>query len=171
MRETAAALETFARRLMNEQGDYITRLCFLYLGDEMEAQDAAQESFLKALRAFTDFRGESAERTWLARIAINTCKDILRSPWRKRVDGEQALLNLPDSEDGPEAFDDTVLLSVLNLPAKYKDVILLYYYQDLSLKDIARTLGLPLPTVSSRLIRARKRLSGQLKGWYLNEED
>jgi len=80
MRETAAALETFARRLMNEHGDYITRLCFLYLGDEMEAQDAAQESFLKALRAFTDFRGESAERTWLARIAINTCKDILRSP-------------------------------------------------------------------------------------------
>lgn len=50
-------------------------------------------------------------------------------------------------------------------------MILLYYYQDLSLKDIARTLGLPLPTVSSRLIRARKRLSGQLKGWYFNEED
>lgn len=87
------------------------------------------------------------------------------------MDGEQALLNLPDSGNGPEAFDDTVLLSVLNLPAKYKDVILLYYYQDLSLKDIARTLGLPLPTVSSRLIRARKRLSGQLKGWYFNEED
>ena len=170
MEETTAALEAFAQRLMNEHGDFVTRLCFLYLGDQMEAQDAAQETFLKALRAFQDFRGQSSERTWLARIAINTCKDMLRSWWNRRVDGEQALLHLPDSQDGPEAFDDTVLKAVMNLPPKHKDVVLLYYYQNLSLKEIAQALSLPLPTVSSRMIRARKRLQNQLKGWYFNEE-
>lgn len=164
------ALEAFARRLMREHGDFVTRLCFLYLGDAHEAQDAAQDSFLKALRAFQGFREESGERTWLARIAINTCKDRLRKPWHGRVDGEQALLQLPDPQDGPEAFDDTVIQAVMALPPKYKDVILLFYYQGLPLKDIARALTLPLPTVSSRLIRARKRLEGQLKGWYFNEE-
>lgn len=171
MRETAAAIEALARRLMAEHGDFVTRLCFLYLGDEMEAQDAAQESFLKAMKAFPSFRNESSERTWLARIAINTCKDSLRSPWRKRVDGEQALLNLKDPGEGPEAFDDTVIKAIMSLPAKYKDVILLFYYQNLPLRDIARALALPLPTVSSRLIRARNKLSKQLKGWFFNEED
>ncbi len=82
MRE-AAALEAFARRLMAEHGDAITRLCFLYLGNQMDAQDAAQESFLKALGAYQDFRGRSSERTWLTRIAINTCKDMLKSAWQQ----------------------------------------------------------------------------------------
>lgn len=171
MQETAAALAAFARRLMAEHGDYITRLCFLYLGNHMDAQDAAQDCFLKALKAFHTFRGESNERTWLTRIAINTCKDMRRSAWYKKVDGEAALLHLKSPEDGPEAFDDTVVLAIMGLPRKYKDVVLLFYYQNLSLKEISAVLSLPLSSVSSRLIRARKRLHDQLKGWYFNEED
>lgn len=171
MQEAAAAMEALAKRLMTEHGDYITRLCFLYLGDEMEAQDAAQETFLKALTSFQSFRGDSTERTWLSRIAINTSKDLLRSPWRKRVKGEDALLNIQCPQEDWEPYDDTVLSAVMNLPPKYKDVIVLFYYQELSLKEIAHALSLPQPTVSTHLMRARNRLSHQLKGWYFNEED
>jgi len=170
MQETTTALEAAARRLMAEHGDFVTRLCFLYLRHEMDAQDAAQDTFLKALRALDSFRGEGSERGWLARIAVNTCKDMLRSPWRRRYAGEEALRALPDPDGPPRAQDDTVLQAVMALPNKYKDVILLRYYEGMPLKDIAAALSLSVPTVSTRIARAQKRLHTQLKGWYFDEE-
>lgn len=154
---------------MAESGDSLVRLCFLYLGDYQLAEDAVQDSFLKAARQLHRFRGDSSKKTWLTRIAINTCKDRLRTPWHTRVEGEAALAAVPAPE--PEfAADDTVIQAVFGLPDKYKEVILLRYYQELTLKEMASTLRLPLPTVSSRLRRAREALQTQLKGWYFNED-
>lgn len=154
---------------MAAHGDRLVRLCFMYLGDYHLAQDAVQDTFIKAARSLDSFRGDSSQETWLTRIAVNTCKDRLRSFWFRRVEGEEALMNLP-AQEAEVLPDDTVLLAVYDLPPKYKDVILLYYYQNYSQEEIAKVLKAPLPTVSSRLRRARNLLKTKLKGWYFDED-
>jgi len=79
LKQTQDAAATQLQRLMQEHGDYLKRLCFVYLRDEAAAEDAAQETFLKAYLAWASFRGESGEKTWLSRIAINTCRDFRRA--------------------------------------------------------------------------------------------
>lgn len=72
--------------LMATYGTQVKRLCCLYLRDASLAEDAAQETFIKAWRSLASFRGESSERTWLMRIAVNTCRDALRTSWFRRLD-------------------------------------------------------------------------------------
>lgn len=150
--------------LLEQQGDRLLRLCTLYLGDRMLAEDAVQDTFLRAIRAWPRFRGECAVETWLVRIAVNVCKSQLRSPWRRRRAPAEELDSL--SVDAPEAPDDTVVCAVGALPPKYREVVVLYYYQDLKSAEIAQLLGIPLSTVTVRLSRARGMLKEKLKGWY-----
>lgn len=97
---SAADLE----RLMEEYGTGLLRLCALQLGDAALAEDAAQETLLRAWRKYGTFRGEAAERTWITAIALNVCRDLLRSPWHtRRV--ELSALAEPAAEDAP--WDDT----------------------------------------------------------------
>lgn len=158
-----AAPPEVAERWMREYGDGILRQCFLFLGDREQAEDAAQETFVRAWRGYGDFQGEASERTWLTAIAANVCRNILRSPWnRRRVD----LAFLEDRPVTAEEPDDTVLRAVLSLPAKYRQVVVLYYYRECSTGEIADMLELPQGTVSVRLKRARERLKPVLKEWY-----
>ena len=144
-------------------GDNLLRLCFLYLHDRMLAEDAVQETFLRAYRAYGRFRGDSSEKTWLTRIAVNVCKSTLRR--------EQPLPLSDVSEGSYEAQfrDDTVLQAVFALPNKLREVVLLYYFQELSTPEIAKMLHLPRNVITARLSRARTRLKTDLKGWYFDE--
>nr|WP_275533145.1 sigma-70 family RNA polymerase sigma factor [Flavonifractor sp. An135] len=108
--------------------------------------------------------GESSEETWLTRIAINVCKNELRSPWRRRRAPAEHLDTL--AVEAPEAADDTLVRAVGHLPPKYREVIVLYYYREWSAAQIAQRLGLPVSTVTVRLSRARKMLYERLEGWY-----
>ncbi|NLX83049.1 MAG: sigma-70 family RNA polymerase sigma factor [Clostridiales bacterium] len=163
-------METELRRLMQEHGAYLKRLCFLYLKDESLAEDAVSETFLKLYRALPDFRGESSEKTWISRIAINTCRDFRRAAWYKLVDLSAALERIQSLQDELSLRDDTVISAVMALPRKYKEPVLLRYYQNLSLKEVGEALNLSVSTTSTRLIRARNMLKNKLKGWYFNEE-
>lgn len=163
-------MEAELRRLMQEHGAYLKRLCFLYLKDEDTAEDAVSETFLKVYRALPDFRGESSEKTWISRIAINTCRDFRRAAWYKLVDLNTALERIPSEKDEPTVHDDTVMKGVMALPRKYKEPVLLRYYQNLSLKEVGEALNLSVSTTSTRLTRARDLLKTKLKGWYFNEE-
>jgi RNA polymerase sigma-70 factor (ECF subfamily) len=151
--------------MMDAYGSGILRLCRLYLKDAALAEDAAQEAFLRAYRGLASFRGQSSEKTWLTRIAINVCKNMLRSPWRRLRDWTAAQL-LPEPACPLEAGDEEVLRAVTGLPVKYREVILLYYYQEMTLREIAILLNVPQATVSTRLARARARLKDALKGWW-----
>lgn len=82
-------------RLMKNYEADVVRLCFLYLRDLSLAEDATQETFLKVYRSIGMFRRESSEKTWLMRIAINTCKDIRRGAWFRHVDRSVSLDHLP----------------------------------------------------------------------------
>lgn len=136
-------------------GDGILRLCLLYLGDRQLAEDAFQETFVKAWRRQDTFRGESSIKTWLSRIAVNTCRDMLRRGWfrlMKRSEPIESLFALAAPQE--EARSD-VRDAVLALPGKYREVIVLYYDQEMTLKEIAETTGMTVNSVSTRLRRAR----------------
>lgn len=158
------------RQMMEQYGDGILRMCALYLGDAALAQDMAQETFLKAYRHMDTFRGESSEKTWLTRIAINLCKDELRRPWRRHVDGTKPVEDvLTAATDGPSPEDDTVLRAVMALRPKEREAILLRYYQQLKLEEMSRVLNVPKGTVTSRLNRAKRGLRKRLERWYFDE--
>lgn len=165
--ETMDLMET----LIHRHGDSLFRLCFMVLGDRFLAEDALQDTFVKAYRALDDFRGDSSHKTWLTRIAINVCKSIRRSAWMRHVDRNKSLDNLPAGDVPFEMADDTVIRAVMSLPERQRTVILLYFYQGFRVPEIARLLSLPVSTVSSQLQRGKARLKKDLRGWYYDEED
>lgn len=169
-RDDQESREERLERMMRSYGDRLVRTCALILRDAALAEDAVQDSFLKAWKALEDFRGESSELSWLMRICINTCRDYQRGFWLRRVDRggrmeEAALI----AQDAPME-DAELARAVMALPLKYREAVLLRYYHDLSLREMADILGTGVSTVSSRLIRARERLREALKGWYFDEE-
>ena len=143
----------------------LMRMCFAYLGDAALAEDAVQETFLKAWKGYDRFRGQAEEKTWLMRIAINTCKDVRRSAWFKRVDRSTALESLPEPQTPFAYQDDAVTRAVMGLKPKYREVVLLRWYQDLSGDEIARALGIPRSTVYNRLRKAHALLKKEMEGW------
>ena len=145
--------------LIDQHGDDILRLCLLYMGERQLAEDAFQETFVRAWRHLSAFRGESSAKTWLSHIAVNVCRDMLRTPWlrmRRSVRSVEEMENLP----APDATPRHELMDAIRaLPDKYREVIVLVYVQDMKLREAAAQLRLPVPTVSTRLRRARARLA------------
>lgn len=171
------------RQLMTAHGDNVLRVCYLYLKDYPLAQDATQSAFLKAWEALS--RPSAATRAlfaapaspdaapqmkaWMMRIAINTCKNILKSREFRLYSKSTPLDQLPEPGYSASYPDDTVLQAVLSLPEKYREVVVLHYYQSMPLTDVASALRLPQSTVRTRLHRAKKQLYPMLKGWYADE--
>ena len=156
--------EAVIRRMIGEHQTALLRLCYLYLHDVQLAEDAVQETFIKAYRTLDTFRSASSEKTWLTRIAMRTCCDMRRSFWFRRMDRRITPEMLPDRASEAEEDETALTLAVMNLPRREREVILLYYYQDMNMTDIASALGLTQPTVSYRLRRAREKLRQELEG-------
>ncbi len=163
------AQEANISRLMEQHGDGLLRFCYLNLGDVQLAEDAVQETFVKAYRKYYTFRADCSEMSWLCAIAVNCCRDIRRSTWFRHESG-RSIEELPETGVEWKDYDDTLLNEVMNLPGKYREVILLHYFQGISLREISQTLSVNESTLSSRLKRARKKLRSKLEGWYFNEE-
>lgn len=151
--------------LMTSYGNEILRLCFMYLKDYHLAQDAFQETFLRAYKGYGKYRKDSTERTWISKIAINVCKDILKSSWNKKVDLVREIF---DQTDIREEKDDALLQEVMMLSPKYKEVVLLYYYQEFKINEISKILGISETAVNKRLARAKDKLknNGHVKQRY-----
>lgn len=156
-------------RLMTQYGDAVLRMCYMLLRDRELARDATQESFLKAYRALDTLRSGGTEKAWLIRIAVNTCKDMQRSRWARLVDRRITPDDLPDAGQEDDRPDQTPLVAVMNLPEQYRQIVVLHYYQGMTLEEIARMLTLPAATVRSRMLRAKKKLRQALEGWYYDE--
>ena len=147
----------------------LTRLCFAYLGDRGLAEDAVQETFLKAWKGYGGFQGRANEKTWLTRIAVNQCKDVLKSAWNRHTDRSVDTDLLPEASVPFEERDDTVTRAVMSLPPKLREATLLRWYQGLSLEEMAGVLRLPRSTVNYRLKKAKTILKGELEDWYDEE--
>ncbi|MFF2014688.1 sigma-70 family RNA polymerase sigma factor [Paenibacillus sp. NPDC058177] len=151
------------KRIITEYGTSLLRMCFLYLKDIRLAEDAVQDTLIKVYNSYSQFKGNSSEKTWIMSIAINVCKNYLRSFWWRRIDGSAILENIPSKEY--EIEDTELIVQIMKLSHKYKEVILLYYYQDMKIKEIAEILKAPESTIAVRLKRAREILKTRLKGW------
>lgn len=154
----------------------IVKLIMRYVHDPVEAQDVAQEAFIKAYRALPTFRGDSAFYTWLHRIAINTAKNHLVSLKRRPVDysldlqdpeNYEANARLRD-EDSPEGLvmqqelQQVVAQAIASLPEELRTAIMLREIDGLSYEEIASTMECPIGTVRSRIFRAREAIDSSI---------
>ena len=155
--------------LIKTYGKDVLKICHYYLRNGQDAEDAFQEVFIKLIRKHSVFHGKSEFKTWLTRIAINTCKDFLKSrSLRNSTDVDGSLLDCNDCFDAAKYDEyDELYQIIIALPLDYKDVILLKYYYGYTSKEIAKILKLTEPAVNSRLHRAKIYLKEVLteKGW------
>ena len=149
-----------AERLANAYADAILRLSYTYLKNTYDAQDVCQTVFVNLLTEPREFESAEHERAYVLRMAANACKDLLKSPWRKRTCGLETVLEVP----APEAGDGSVLAAVNELPAHYRTAIYLFYYEGYQAAEIGKILGVPTATVHTRLARGRARLKDILGG-------
>ena len=142
----------------------LLKLCYAYLHDEELAKDAVQETFIKAFRNLDSFRENASEKTWLSRIAINTCKDLRRTSWFRHVDRSVTLDMIPEPAAPVEPEEESLTLEIMKLPSKLKEVALLCWFQGMTYNEAAETLGISLQAVGSRLNRARRKLRFAVEG-------
>ena len=145
-------------RLVEEHQLALLRLCFAYLHDQALAEDAVQETFIKAYRKLDQFRGNANVKTWLSSIAINCCRDIYRGSWFRHMDRSVSDNTLPMRTEEPNPEGDAVTVEVMKLPVRLREVVLLYYFEDMNTNEIAETLRISQQAVSGRLLRARAKL-------------
>ncbi|MBE7063105.1 MAG: RNA polymerase sigma factor [Clostridia bacterium] len=150
--------------LVRQYTPVIYKLAFSMLGNEHDASDAVQETFIKILKSLSGFRGDSSFSTWIYRVTSNTCLDMLRKNGRHRAvspDDEEVFLQIPDTAPTPEEAAvsgerrSMVRAAVSALPTDYKLVVTLCDLNGLSYAEAADILGCPQGTVKSRLSRAR----------------
>ena len=151
-------------RMVNEWQLPLLRLCYIQLQDKGLAEDAVQETFIRAFRALDTFRGDCSEKTWLTRIAINTCRDMRRGSWFRHIDRKVSLEMLPEATVQPAEEKLDLTIAVMNLPKKCREAIMLYYYQNMDTAEIGAVLGIAHSSVSNRLRRGRDLLRKALEG-------
>ena len=153
---SAQSREDILHRLMDEYELSIRRMCCVYLRDEHLAADAVQETFLKAYLGLDSFRADSSEKTWLLRIAVNTCHSMRRSSWLRYVDRRITLDKLPEPAIHADYGLTDLTLDIMRLPQKLIDVVLLHDYQGFTVRETAQLLGIPHQTANSRLQKAHR---------------
>ena len=154
------------KQWMQAYGDSVLRTCYVWLKDRQLSEDAAQDTFLKAWRAMDRFEDqhEGSDRAWLMRIAANTCRDYQRNNWFRRVDQRVPIEELPQSLFRVEDEDRSLFLSILDMPLKQRQMILMYHYQGLNLREVAQALDINLSSAHRRLKKAEAMLRVQLEG-------
>ena len=152
---TEAEFNEAAERYLN----MVYRIALNWFGNVPDAEDAAQEVMLRLWRSGPPPGEEERLRYWLARVSVNVCKDLSRTPWRLHtVSLEEAAEPL-----APEPEDRQVLEEVLRLPKKYRVPLYLHHYEGYSAAEVRAMLGLNVSTVRTRLDRARRKLRQQLE--------
>jgi RNA polymerase sigma-70 factor (ECF subfamily) len=156
-------------RMVNEYADRLLRAAFLILGDFHLAEDAVQEALIDAATHLASFRGESTLYTWLYRILVRRCRrqqqrkfwnmlEVVPADTLERLSSKR---NVPGDQIALEKLELTA--AVHKLPAKYREIVALYYYEDLTIAEIAGILAASEGTVKNRLHRARQKLAKLLR--------
>ena len=144
----------------------LKRMSFIYLHDMALAEDAVQETFLKVYKGLPNFHGDCSFKTWIMKIGLNTCRDMLKSAWYQHNDRRVRPEDLQTAKEEEPEDEETEALgqAIMKLPPKYKDVIMLYYFQGMGQEETAEALHISMSSVSRRLKRAREKLRDVLKG-------
>ncbi|MDB8542522.1 sigma-70 family RNA polymerase sigma factor [Turicibacter sanguinis] len=168
-KDTYQSAQMVVERLIEDYGQDVLKIAYLYVKDQQLAEDIFQEVFYKVMKNYHKFEHLSSEKTWLIRITLNTCKDLLRTSWLRRVTTFGTLeeqnqtqyeqpFDMTQSESNNELYE-----MIMKLPQRYKEVILLFYYEDFSYDEMAKILNIPKGTVQSRLARGREKLKKMME--------
>ncbi len=145
--------KTVFRALSETYRGMVYRIALNFFRNIDDAEDASQEVMLKLYLREEPFDEPDHARNWLIQVTLNHCRSVWRSPWRQRVSLEELTAAIPFSSH-PE--DGELFQTVMALPEKHRTVLYLFYYEDMSVKEIAQVLKLSETAVTSRLSRARK---------------
>jgi len=148
------------REVVERYFDMIYKLAVSQTKSKESADDVVQEVFLRFLKSDKDFESDEHIKAWLIRVTINCSHNVFSNSWTQKT--------VPLTEDIPFDTEEKgdVYYAVLELPQKYRAVIHLFYYEDMSVEEIARALGSNGSTVKSQLSRGRKMLREKLEGGY-----
>ncbi|MFD0050938.1 sigma-70 family RNA polymerase sigma factor [Actinomycetes bacterium NPDC127524] len=159
--------------IMKRYGQDILQLAFSYVNSKEVAEDLTQDIFIKCYKSLHTYNRKSKLRTWLWRIAINTCKDYLKSWYNRRVLVlEEEPLKMSTKNDVVEDAviqkdeDSRLVYEVMRLPVEYREVVYLYYYEELPIKEISVLIDTKENTVKTRLRKAKKLLKEGIEDQY-----
>ena len=147
--------------LFEKYSDTVKRICFMYMRNDADSDDILQDVFLKLVQHDKPFQSEEHEKAWLIRVAINRCKNMHKSFWRKNTDPLDVITTEGSTEI--ETENNEMLKLVLSLPPKYKDVIYLFYYEGYTVPQMAKVLDKNENTIYSSLHRARALLKEKIE--------
>lgn len=150
-------------RLYDQYATDVLRVCYFYLSDREKAEDVCQDVFVRLMTTHPLLQ-PGREKSWLLKVALNRCRDLWRGAWLKLVIlGGPTFELIPAPDEFSRRDDQQAMMAAINqLPATFKEVILLHYYQGMNIAEIAQMLELPEGTISSRLSRGRKKLESIL---------
>ena len=160
--------EQEVNRAIERHADTVRRLRMIHLKNYADTEDIFQTVFLKYVLSSVSFENEEHERAWFIRVTINACKDLLKNFFRSHTVSMEEVLEQPAEI---EQDHREVLEAVLSLPARYRDVVYLYYYEEYTAPQIGRILGKNVNTIYTLLNRAKKILREKLGGDVDEEQD
>lgn len=148
--------------VVRRYADMVYRLAVLNTKNEYEAEDAFQEVFIRLYKNMHKIKNEEHLKAWLIRVTINQCRSMSASAWNRHTVPLEMTENIAgetEQEDYSQVYEE-----VRKLPAKYREVIYLYYYEEMQIKEIASILNRREATIKTQLARGRKLLNERLKG-------
>ena len=160
MADEKSRTDVSSDEIIRRHFDMVYRLALSQTRNIANAEDVTQEVFLRFIQKYSSLKSDEHIKAWLIRVTVNCSKSIFMGAWNRKT------VPLTDeiSFDTPEKSE--VYFAVQSLPSKYRAVIHLFYYEDMSIKEIAAAMGLKQSTVKSRLFRGRELLRTKLKGGY-----
>ncbi|EIT84389.1 RNA polymerase factor sigma C [Fictibacillus macauensis ZFHKF-1] len=162
--------EVVIHELMNQYGQQVLQLAFTYVKNKEIAEDLTQDIFVKCYKALSTYNGTASLKTWLWKIAMNHCKDFLKSWYNRNVsvtaEEEQrgTAKELVEQAVLKNETDDELIAAIMQLDVRYREVIYLHYYEDLPLRDISTLTGHNINTIKTRLRKAKALLKAELEG-------
>lgn len=157
MEEQSLDIDDCIENVIKIYSNTVYRLAFSQTRNKSDADDIFQEVFLRYLKKKPEFETEDHRKAWLIRVTINCCKKMWAATWRKRTE------ELDDSIIFEEKEDKNLDYELKKLPIKYRVVIHLFYYEDLSIEEISKVLKRKPSTIRTQLTRARRKLKGILE--------
>ncbi|WP_157967373.1 sigma-70 family RNA polymerase sigma factor [Paraliobacillus zengyii] len=167
-----ASKEALINELMDMYSSELKRIAYFYVHDLPQCEDIVQEVFISCYKNIHRFRNDSSYKTWLIRITVNKCKDYKRK-WNIRnlvyKPSVESLINKTNQEKTASQYleekedAEAIISTINNFPSKYKEVLILYYYNDLTLKEISSVTKIKFNTVKTRYARGRELLKKELE--------
>ncbi|SET21835.1 RNA polymerase sigma-70 factor, ECF subfamily [Oceanobacillus limi] len=179
MLESATSIHSLNREdaiewIMEEYGEGLKRFIFFYVKNRAQTDDLFQEVLLTVYQKLDTYEERASLKNWLYRVTANRCKDYLRSPIHRLITWKDQMKEKADDSTPEQAYlldeqKHTVIEAIIELPIKYREVLILQYYKEFSIQEISDLLHVNPSTVKTRIKRAKEKLKSTLKEEFLHE--